>query len=211
MFCEKCGTKNPEVARFCENCGASLSVVPVSPAGGAAAAVKKKTKAGVIIIALVLIAALAVGAYFLFFKDKSNNSPEAVFDNLFEGMNKCDVNILLKAFPSAMVSEIEQQMGGKEFLENTVKNVMNSIESTYGKGSFKYRVLAKTPLDKDHLISTQESFNNMYGANASFSEGYSMEVEKWYACSEGNVGVDSAIINVYKINGSWYIIDFDTI
>jgi len=35
MFCPKCGTENPEGAKFCSKCGAELGV-PAGPPGGAA-------------------------------------------------------------------------------------------------------------------------------------------------------------------------------
>ncbi len=31
MFCQKCGTKNPDNGKFCRNCGTELSAISVLP------------------------------------------------------------------------------------------------------------------------------------------------------------------------------------
>lgn len=51
MYCQKCGTQNPEGANNCQNCGAPLNMPPAK---------KKKKKALVIILAVVAVLFIAI-------------------------------------------------------------------------------------------------------------------------------------------------------
>ena len=51
MYCQKCGTQNPEGANNCQNCGAPLNMPPAK---------KKKKKALIIILAVVAVLFIAI-------------------------------------------------------------------------------------------------------------------------------------------------------
>ena len=51
MYCQKCGTQNPEGANNCQNCGAPLNATPAKP---------KKKKTGLIIGIVAVIAVIAI-------------------------------------------------------------------------------------------------------------------------------------------------------
>lgn len=51
MYCQKCGTQNPEGTNNCSNCGAPLNATPVKP---------KKKKTGLIIAVVAIIAVIAI-------------------------------------------------------------------------------------------------------------------------------------------------------
>ena len=51
MYCQKCGTQNPEGANNCQNCGAPLNAAPAKP---------KKKKALIIILAVVAVLFIAI-------------------------------------------------------------------------------------------------------------------------------------------------------
>lgn len=51
MYCQKCGTQNPEGASNCQNCGAPLNATPAKP---------KKKKTGLIIGIVAVIAVIAI-------------------------------------------------------------------------------------------------------------------------------------------------------
>lgn len=73
MFCEKCGTQNPDNSMFCQNCGNKMAADPVAPAtaGGAAAAVAApaakpvNTKKALIIMGIVAAVIIAIVAVVL--------------------------------------------------------------------------------------------------------------------------------------------------
>lgn len=51
MYCQKCGTQNPEGTNNCSNCGAPLNATPAKP---------KKKKTGLIIAIVAIIAVIAI-------------------------------------------------------------------------------------------------------------------------------------------------------
>ena len=66
MFCEKCGTKNPDDAKFCEKCGAPLNNAPAAssqPAGAPKASKPLPIKG--IVAAIAVVAVLVVGFIFV--------------------------------------------------------------------------------------------------------------------------------------------------
>ena len=65
MFCQKCGTENPDGAKFCKSCGRPIQQIPPVPPTPTVTPMppaKKKSGGKKIVIALVVI--LAIGAAF---------------------------------------------------------------------------------------------------------------------------------------------------
>ena len=68
MFCQKCGTENPDDATFCNKCGAAMKAVAVptpAPIVSVPEIDKKKSYAGLIVGILILAAILGGAAYYV--------------------------------------------------------------------------------------------------------------------------------------------------
>ena len=72
-FCTKCGKQNPDTAKFCTGCGATLTPITATsePSQPVPPQVVSKNKNNWIVIAIVVILGLGIGAYFVFFNKKS--------------------------------------------------------------------------------------------------------------------------------------------
>jgi len=90
MFCSKCGSENPDEAKFCGNCGATIVAATVSPQGAASMApavsdvdhaqkpsVSTALKVGVSIGAIIIpFIGLIMGGIYL--QDKTNEAKRSV-------------------------------------------------------------------------------------------------------------------------------------
>ena len=86
-FCTKCGKQNPDSAKFCTSCGATLkSTVPLETSNS------KRNKLTLVVIALFLC--LGIVAYFIFFAKKSKKGdPEQVSNNTkVSDLKNIDIN-----------------------------------------------------------------------------------------------------------------------
>lgn len=76
MFCPKCGATNPDGAKFCAGCGATLGAAPAST-GAAAPAAPVRPKSGrgrvvgVIVGAVAIVAVAAAVVYNVFFAERA--------------------------------------------------------------------------------------------------------------------------------------------
>jgi len=72
MFCAKCGTENPEEAKFCSKCGAGLAVSPTPTEGAAKPEAESSTGLSANVAGLLCYVALWVtGIVFLVWEKKS--------------------------------------------------------------------------------------------------------------------------------------------
>lgn len=74
-FCTKCGKQNPDTAKFCTGCGTTLTPIIATsvPSQPLSPQIESKIKRNWTVIAIVAILGFGVGAYFLFFNNKSGN------------------------------------------------------------------------------------------------------------------------------------------
>ena len=79
IYCTKCGKQNPDTAKFCTGCGATLTNSSVQPTQQTTSAnapnpftdePAKKNKTAWIIIGIIIFLGLGIGAYFMFFSNK---------------------------------------------------------------------------------------------------------------------------------------------
>ena len=82
-FCTKCGKPNPDIAKFCTGCGATLKIVVTQKeqsiktpeiTNPVKAQHSSKTKTKPFLIGLLLFLGLCTGTYFIFFNKKKANS-----------------------------------------------------------------------------------------------------------------------------------------
>ena len=71
-FCTKCGKQNPDTAKFCTGCGATLTPITATsvPSQPVPPQIESKNKNNWIVIAIIVILGLGIGAYFVFFNKK---------------------------------------------------------------------------------------------------------------------------------------------
>ena len=80
IYCTKCGKQNPDSAKFCTGCGATLTKAIIQPAQPAStltntpspliAEPARKNKTAWIILGITIFLGLGIGTYFMFFSNK---------------------------------------------------------------------------------------------------------------------------------------------
>ena len=89
-YCTKCGKQNPDTAKFCTGCGATLTNAIVQPAQqtkipNASNSLKpesnRKNKTTWVIVGTIVLIGLLAGAYFLFFTKKKGDTGSTTVAN----------------------------------------------------------------------------------------------------------------------------------
>lgn len=146
MFCQKCGTENPDGAKFCKVCGRPMQQippVPPTPTVTPMPPVKKKSGGKKIVIALVVI--LAIGAAFFLgrnqigisgisFGTTSGKKAEPEYmqtaDEWIDCLVRGDAKGLVKLLPVEHVGKIVNDILGGD-LERIIEDGLDSLISEY--------------------------------------------------------------------------------
>ena len=132
MFCRKCGTKNPDDARFCRNCGTPMSSGPSVNGGGSVnggqngnptpppmgqpGAMPRKPKgkrngAMIAIVAVVVVALIASAVFFTRVIGIGGRSYEDTIEDMVDAMNDADIEAFFDLIPKEVVVYALEQEG----------------------------------------------------------------------------------------------------
>lgn len=108
MFCGKCGTQNPDNAKFCASCGAPMSAIPAPEAASSAS---KNTNRKVGIIAVGVCALLVLILLFTLFSGRSaEETAVAAVDAILTGNVKEFVQLLPPCAHNYAIEEYGQSL-----------------------------------------------------------------------------------------------------
>ena len=171
MFCRKCGTKNPDDARFCRNCGTPMSSGPsvnggssvnggqngnpTPPPMGQPGAMPRKPKgkrngAMIAIVAVVVVALIASAVFFTRVIGIGGRSYEDTIEDMVDAMNDADIEEFFDLIPKEVVVYALEQEGytgsKKELLEQAHELLQNEWNDSLGSN------LISTAVDVDYEI-----------------------------------------------------------
>ena len=171
MFCRKCGTKNPDDARFCRNCGTPMSSGPSVNGGGSVnggqngnptpppmgqpGAMPHKPKgkrngAMIAIVAVVVVALIASAVFFTRVIGIGGRSYEDTIEDMVDAMNDADIEAFFDLIPKEVVVYALEQEGytgsKKELLEQAHELLQNEWNDSLGSN------LVSAAVDVDYEI-----------------------------------------------------------
>ena len=171
MFCRKCGTKNPDDARFCRNCGTPMSSGPSVNGGGSVnggqngnptpppmgqpGAMPRKPKgkrngAMIAIVAVVVVALIASAVFFTRVIGIGGRSYEDTIEDMVDAMNDADIEAFFDLIPKEVVVYALEQEGytgsKKELLEQAHELLQNEWNDSLGSN------LVSAAVDVDYEI-----------------------------------------------------------
>ena len=171
MFCRKCGTKNPDDARFCRNCGTPMSSGPSVNGGGSVnggqngnptpppmgqpGAMPRKPKgkrngAMIAIVAVVVVALVASAVFFTRVIGIGGRSYEDTIEDMVDAMNDADIEEFFDLIPKEVVIYALEQEGytgsKKELLEQAHELLQNEWNDSLGSN------LISAAVDVDYEI-----------------------------------------------------------
>ena len=171
MFCRKCGTKNPDDARFCRNCGTPMSSGPSVNGGGSVnggqngnptpppmgqpGAMPRKPKgkrngAMIAIVAVVVVALIASAVFFTRVIGIGGRSYEDTIEDMVDAMNDADIEAFFDLIPKEVVVYALEQEGytgsKKELLEQAHELLQNEWNDSLGSN------LISAAVDVDYEI-----------------------------------------------------------
>lgn len=206
-FCESCGSELKDTDKVCPNCGAAVEekatkkdvkkeTVKASEANKPEKDNKKTMAlvggiAAAVIVVLIVIFSIVGGAY------------KTPIKNYFNGMEKQNAKTYIKAFPSFMKEDLED-----EYDDDAMEKMMSYYEKKYGDHiKISYKVLDKTKLDKDELKDVKEDLEDKYDdEKIKVTDGYEVCIKATIKGSDEK-DIDYTSMKVYKINGKWCIVN----
>lgn len=209
-FCEKCGSEMNDTDKVCPNCGAAVEEkstkkdvqkdVKENNNSNTVNATEKDNKKT---IAIVGIIASAVIVLLIAIFSIVSNAYKAPIKNYFNGMQKQNSKIYVKAYPDFMKDKMSDK-----YDDDYMEKMMKSYEKKYGdKIKISFKVLDKTKIDKDDLKDVKESLDNKYSdEKIKVTDGYEVCVKATIKGSDDK-DVDYTTMKVYKINGKWCMIN----
>lgn len=189
MFCQNCGSNNPNGAMFCENCGSKLPAAtpahaetsaswsapgwsgsaPVSAPTGMAYATaggygKSTTAANnnalKMIIVIALVAVIAVAGVLGACALFGGGGYEKPIGYIEDAFNKRDVEILFKAYPDDFQDILKENENYGKFIG--ASNNFEQIEKEYGTDAkMKCEVVSKVKCTDSEVQELEESYNAM--------------------------------------------------
>ena len=172
MFCRKCGTKNPDDARFCRNCGTPMSSGPSVNGGGSVNGGQireirhrrrwdsrercrrkpkgKRNGAMIAIVAVVVVALIASAVFFTRVIGIGGRSYEDTIEDMVDAMNDADIEAFFDLIPKEVVVYALEQEGytgsKKELLEQAHELLQNEWNDSLGSN------LISAAVDVDYEI-----------------------------------------------------------
>lgn len=152
-----------------------------------------------LVTALILITCMSLLAGCGKKEETKNNEYEEPIKNMFNGIQNTDLDMYLSAYPDFINYKITQ---------SNLNEIMNVYISMYGQDiKISYETKNAEEISKEDLATVQENVKIYYNKECKVEQGYNVEIEKTI---KGNKDQQITIthINVYKIDGKWYTINF---
>lgn len=212
MYCGKCGTKLPEGAVFCPNCGNQARAAAARTASHRPAGYKNEAARHRVIgvIAVLLAASVLCSLCFFLFAGRSYEAPIKGF---FDAFMEADGDAFLDLMPPGRVDYL-CRAGGKTKKEvaaemsETVSEALVWIKGLYKDCTIEYEIVDVVEYSESQLDRLKRE-GEAYDVN--IKDGLDVEVE-YYLCSDGmRISGESTTFTMAKVRGKWYIWDEEVI
>ena len=192
MLCKKCGTENPDGAKYCSKCGKALNEKSTA----------KKNREKGLVLALCVIVAVVLLVYTL-----GGRSYKKTIDTFVTSQFAVDAQSIVELLPEKVLDkELEETGYSKtELVEETndsLKKQVDYIDQYLGDDwKLSYKMTNVEDVTGDDLNDLKSNYEDI---NVKVSAAKTVEVEFTLKGDETEVS-NSLEISVIKVDRSWYL------
>lgn len=192
MLCKKCGTENPDGAKYCSKCGKALNEKSTA----------KKNREKGIVLALCVIVAVVLLVYTL-----GGRSYKKTIDTFVTSQFAVDAQSIVELLPEKVLDkELEETGYSKtELLEETndsLKKQVDYIDQYLGDDwKLSYKMTNVEDVTGDDLDDLKSNYEDI---NVKVSAAKTVEVEFTLKGDETEIS-NSLEVYVIKVDRSWYL------
>lgn len=192
MLCKKCGTENPDGAKYCSKCGKALNEKSTA----------KKNREKGIVLALCVIVAVVLLVYTL-----GGRSYKKTIDTFVTSQFAVDAQSIVELLPEKVLDkELEETGYSKtELVEETndsLKKQVDYIDQYLGDvWKLSYKMTNVEDVTGDDLNDLKSNYEDI---NVKVSAAKTVEVEFTLKGDETEIS-NSLEVSVIKVDRSWYL------
>ena len=192
MLCKKCGTENPDGAKYCSKCGKALNEKSTA----------KKNREKGIVLALCVIVAVVLLVYTL-----GGRSYKKTIDTFVTSQFAVDAQSIVELLPEKVLDkELEETGYSKtELVEETndsLKKQVDYIDQYLGDDwKLSYKMTNVEDVTGDDLNVLKSNYEDI---NVKVSAAKTVEVEFTLKGDETEIS-NSLEVSVIKVDRSWYL------
>ena len=192
MLCKKCGTENPDGAKYCSKCGKALNEKSTA----------KKNREKGIVLALCVIVAVVLLVYTL-----GGRSYKKTIDTFVTSQFAVDAQSIVELLPEKVLDkELEETGYSKTELvdeaNDSLKKQVDYIDQYLGDDwKLSYKMTNVEDVTGDDLNDLKSNYEDI---NVKVSAAKTVEVEFTLKGDETEVS-NSLEISVIKVDRSWYL------
>lgn len=192
MLCKKCGTENPDGAKYCSKCGKALNEKSTA----------KKNREKGIVLALCVIVAVVLLVYTL-----GGRSYKKTIDTFVTSQFAVDAQSIVELLPEKVLDkELEETGYSKtELVEETndsLKKQVDYIDQYLGDDwKLSYKMTNVEDMTGDDLNDLKSNYEDI---NVKVSAAKTVEVEFTLKGDETEIS-NSLEVSVIKVDRSWYL------
>ena len=192
MLCKKCGTENPDGAKYCSKCGKALNEKSTA----------KKNREKGIVLALCVIVAVVLLVYTL-----GGRSYKKTIDTFVTSQFAVDAQSIVELLPEKVLDkELEETGYSKtELVEETndsLKKQVDNIDQYLGDDwKLSYKMTNVEDVTGDDLNDLKSNYEDI---NVKVSAAKTVEVEFTLKGDETEIS-NSLEVSVIKVDRSWYL------
>lgn len=192
MLCKKCGTENPDGAKYCSKCGKALNEKSTA----------KKNREKGIVLALCVIVAVVLLVYTL-----GGRSYKKTIDTFVTSQFAVDAQSIVELFPEKVLDKGLEETGYSktELVEETndsLKKQVDYIDQYLGDDwKLSYKMTNVEDVTGDDLNDLKSNYEDI---NVKVSAAKTVEVEFTLKGDETEIS-NSLEVSVIKVDRSWYL------
>lgn len=192
MLCKKCGTENPDGAKYCSKCGKALNEKSTA----------KKNREKGIVLALCVIVAVVLLVYTL-----GGRSYKKTIDTFVTSQFAVDAQSIVELLPEKVVDKALEETGYSktELVEETndsLKKQVDYIDQYLGDDwKLSYKMTNVEDVTGDDLNDLKSNYEDI---NVKVSAAKTVEVEFTLKGDETEIS-NSLEVSVIKVDRSWYL------
>lgn len=192
MLCKKCGTENPDGAKYCSKCGKALNEKSTA---------KKNREKGIVLVLCVIVAVVLL-VYTL-----GGRSYKKTIDTFVTSQFAVDAQSIVELLPEKVLDkELEETGYSKtELVEETndsLKKQVDYIDQYLGDDwKLSYKMTNVEDVTGDDLNDLKSNYEDI---NVKVSAAKTVEVEFTLKGDETEIS-NSLEVSVIKVDRSWYL------
>ena len=192
MLCKKCGTENPDGAKYCSKCGKALNEKSTA----------KKNRAKGIVLALCVIVAVVLLVYTL-----GGRSYKKTIDTFVTSQFAVDAQSIVELLPEKVVDKALEETGYSKTelvdeANDSLKKQVDSLDQSLGDDwKLSYKMTNVEDVTGDDLNDLKSNYEDI---NVKVSAAKTVEVEFTLKGDETEIS-NSLEVSVIKVDRSWYL------